>query len=52
MIVARRIVAVGTALAVSAGMLVAPGPARPSGGAPLPDRYVLPGARLFPESIG
>ncbi len=28
-------------------------PAPPaSGGAPLPDRYVLPGARLFPESIG
>ncbi len=52
MIVARRIVAVGTALAVSAGVLVGPGPARPSGGAPLPDRYVLPGARLFPESIG
>jgi len=52
MIVARRIVAVGTALAVSAGVLVAPGPARASGGAPLPDRYVLPGARLFPESIG
>jgi len=59
MIVARRIVAVGTARAVSAGVLVAPagvlvapGPARAGGYASLPNRYVLSGTRLFPESIG
>lgn len=50
MMVLQRAAMVCAAFALAAATLSVPRSSR--AGAPLPDRYSLPGARLFPESIG